>query len=159
MMFLQNKFMVREYFKSDIKELLIIENSVHVAPWTEETFKLCFDAGYLGWVWEEGQKILGFIIISLTTDECHILNICVAREFQRQGLGQKLLNFVMDHAKKRGAGIIYLEVRRTNTRAIQLYEKNQFYLIGERKDYYPIPNGYEDALIFAKTLQKFDIKK
>ena len=141
---------VRPLFKKDIQQLLAIEQSVQVVPWTADTFKTCFEAGHSGWVIEDDQKIISFIITSMRVEECHILNFCVARDSQRQGYGQHLLKHLLAEAKKQGIGIIYLEVRRSNTRAIALYEKMQFQQIGERKGYYPTISGNEDALIFAR---------
>ena len=144
--------MLRTLFKSDLNQLLAIEQSVHVVPWTEETFKTCFQAGYIGWVMENVKKITGFVMISLRPDECHVLNICVARECQHQGIGRKMMEHALQHAKQQGAMIAYLEVRASNSRAISLYQKMHFLPIGKRKGYYPMPSGDEDALIFAKNL-------
>lgn len=144
--------MLRTLYKSDLPQLLAIEKSVHIAPWTEETFKICFQPGYLGWVVDSNRKILGFIIISLHREECHVLNICVMHDCQNQGWGRKLLDKALLQARQQGIGIAYLEVRRSNSRAISLYRKMGFHLVGERKSYYPTPNGYEDALIFARSL-------
>ncbi len=146
--------MLRTLFKSDLIQLLEIEKAVHITPWTEDTFKACFQSGHVGWVIELDKKIIGFIIISLTVIECHVLNICVAREFQHQGWGRKLLEKALDHAKKTGISIAYLEVRRSNTRAISLYQQMKFHLVGQRKNYYPTEAGNEDALIFALSLNE-----
>lgn len=144
--------MLRTLFKGDLDQLLKIEKAVHVAPWSEETFKMCFQAGHQGWVIELNKTIVGFIIVSLRSQECHVLNLCIAQEFQRKGWGRKLLEQALQHAKQQGIGIAYLEVRRSNSRAIALYKNMQFHLIGERKDYYPTVSGNEDAIIFAKNL-------
>jgi len=146
--------MIRTLFKSDLNQLLEIEKLVHVTPWTEDTFKTCFNSGYVGWVIELDKKIIGFIIISLTADECHILNLCVVHEFQHQGWGWRLLENALIHAKQKGISIAYLEVRKSNTRAISLYRGMQFQLIGQRKNYYPTEAGNEDALIFALDLRE-----
>jgi len=45
-----------------------------------------------------------------------------------------------------------LEVRPSNIRAINCYSSAGFNEIGCRKDYYPAPNGKEDALLFAKQI-------
>lgn len=145
--------MMRTLFKSDLNQLLEIEKSVNVAPWTEDTFAACFHSGYIGWVIELDKKIIAFIMVSLTVDECHILNLCVVREFQHQGWGHKLLNQALMHARQNGVSIAYLEVRKSNTRAIALYQKLKFQLVGQRKNYYPTQAGQEDALIFALDLQ------
>lgn len=145
--------MLRTLFKSDLDQVLLIEQSVHVAPWTEDTFKICFNTGYLGWVAEVDKRIIGFIIVTISSDECHVLNLCVSRDYQRQRFGKQLLEKALSHAKQRGIGIAYLEVRRSNFAAISLYKKLSFLQIGERKNYYPVVSGFEDALIFAKSLQ------
>ncbi|VVC75280.1 Mycothiol acetyltransferase [Aquicella siphonis] len=147
--------MLRTLYPSDLDQLLTIENAVHVVPWTDTTFKACFQAGYVGWVVEIDKKIAGFIIISITIEECHILNLGVANEYQHQGWGRKLLQHALFHARDHGVGIAYLEVRRSNSRAIALYRKMKFHLVGERKDYYPTVSGHEDALIFAISLHDF----
>jgi ribosomal-protein-alanine N-acetyltransferase len=145
--------MFRKMVKADVPQLLIIEQSVQGAPWTEDTFKTCFEMAYEGWVLEQDGQIAGYIILALQLDECHILNLCVARDFQRQGLGRKLLEFGISTARNHSIGIAYLEVRRSNSRAIALYRKMHFHQIGERKDYYRTVSGTEDALIFATSLK------
>jgi len=145
---------LRKFFQADIHEALVIEQQVHVAPWSLETFKTCFESGYLGWALEMDGRVAGFVIVSLRAEECHILNLCVARTHQHQGWGRKLLEEALGHATQKGAAIVYLEVRRTNSAAIALYRKMKFLEVGERKDYYPTPAGQEDALIFAKSLVK-----
>ena len=143
--------MQRKLFKSDLAQLLAIEQAVHVTPWTEETFKTCFQAGYVGWVIEVDKKIIGFVIISLA-EECHVLNLCVARQYQHQGWGRKLLEIALTQAKQQGVHIAYLEVRDSNSHAISLYRSMGFQVVGGRKNYYATVAGHEDALVFAKTL-------
>jgi ribosomal-protein-alanine N-acetyltransferase len=144
--------MLRSLFKSDLPQILAIEQSVHVAPWTEETFHVVFRTGYAGWVMELDKKIIGFVIVSWSASECHVLNLCVAHAYQHQGYGRQLMDKALEEARKQGIRIAYLEVRRTNSRAISLYEKMQFQVVGERKGYYPTVNGQEDALVFARDL-------
>jgi ribosomal-protein-alanine N-acetyltransferase len=145
--------MLRTLFKSDLPNVLAIEKSVHILPWTEETFETCFQSGYIGWVIELNQSIVGFVVISISESDCHVLNISVSREHQHQGFGRKLLTFALEYAKNKGTRMAYLEVRRSNSHAISLYQKMNFHLVGERKAYYPTPqSGHEDALVFAKSL-------
>lgn len=146
--------MIRTFFQSDIDQVLQIEQSAHVTPWTREIFKGCFHAGYTGWVVEVDKKVIGFILISLGVDECHILNLCVLRASQRQGWGKMLLEHALQHAIERGMVMAWLEVRRSNSRAITLYQKMHFHLAGERKGYYSTVSGDEDALVFAIDLHQ-----
>lgn len=144
--------MLRKLVKADMQQMLVIEKAAHIAPWTEEAFKICFRTGYVSWGIEVDHAIIGFVIVSVQADECHILNIAIAATHQRQGWGRQLIEHALLEAKQKGAGIAYLEVRRSNSRAISLYRKMHFQLIGERKDYYTTVAGLEDALIFAKSL-------
>lgn len=145
--------MIRRFVKSDLPQMMAIENIAHVVPWTEETFKMCLQPNYIGWVVELDKKIIGFVIVAMETVECHILNLCVMPSYQQQGFGRTLLQYVLHEAEQFGSSVIYLEVRRTNSRAISLYQKLDFHLVGERKGYYPVISGEEDALIYARSLR------
>lgn len=145
--------MLRTLYKSDLAQLLAIENAVHVAPWAEETFKACFQGNCVGWAAELDKHVVGFILISMSTEECHVLNLCVAHAHQRQGWGKQLLERALAFARENGIRVVYLEVRHSNTRAIGLYENMGFQQVGVRKGYYPTVSGREDALILAKSIQ------
>ena len=98
--------MLRNMTSSDLENLLLIEQSVHVAPWSRDTFQTCFESGYLGWVIEdEKYRLTAFIIASFRADECHILNLCVAREYQRKGWGHQLMEHALSYARQHGARI------------------------------------------------------
>lgn len=143
---------IRPFKETDLSAVLAIEESVHLIPWTRETFLNCFEAGYLAWVVECDGRVVGFLVASFQVDECHILNVCILRTHQRGGLGFALMKEALHKAQTLGVGVVYLEVRRSNTKAIALYRKMAFTEVGERKGYYPDANGGEDALIFAKSL-------
>ncbi|VAW59297.1 Ribosomal-protein-S18p-alanine acetyltransferase, partial [hydrothermal vent metagenome] len=80
------------------------------------------------------------------------LNLCVAPDVQGQGLGKRMLYKLMQLAEERDASSIFLEVRESNVVALNLYEKEGFNRIGLRKGYYPVEDGREDALVFAREL-------
>jgi ribosomal-protein-alanine N-acetyltransferase len=144
---------LRAFKKSDLPAVMPIEQAAHISPWARETFETCFRSGCKGWLIENDGEVVAFVVVSLHADECHVLNLCVRLQHQRQGLGKELLAHALQYAKSIGIAIAYLEVRRSNTRAISLYRQYDFQLIGERKDYYSTVNGNEDALIFAKNLK------
>ena len=144
--------MLRLLYKADLPQVLVIEELTQLAPWSAETFERCWEAGFHGWVVESDDKIIGFIIVSFQAGETHILNLCIHPDYQRKGLGQQLMQQVLIRARFQHMSTAFLEVRRSNLKAIQLYEKMGFVQIGERKHYYPAENGREDALIFAMDL-------
>lgn len=145
-------YTVRKLHEDDLGQVVAMENSTQVVPWTSKIFHDCYYAGYPGWVVEYQQKLISFTIIAIHGEECHLLNLCVHPDFQRQGIGSHMLLHAQDSAKKFGAMMIYLEVRESNAKAIALYKKSGFTQINIRKGYYPALEGREDALVFAKDL-------
>ncbi len=84
--------------------------------------------------------------------EAHILNLCIAPDRQRQGLGRRLLERLLRVARDHRADTVYLEVRASNRIARTLYESSGFAEVGVRRDYYPGHKRREDAIIYAKPL-------
>jgi ribosomal-protein-alanine N-acetyltransferase len=144
--------MLRLFNKTDLRDILYIEEVGQIAPWTADIFERCWEAGYRGWVIEKDAKVVGFIVVSFQAGEAHILNLGVHPDFQRQGYAYQLLEQVLVRAKAQDISTAFLEVRRSNVKAIALYEKMDFIQVGERKGYYPGVKGREDALTFAKDL-------
>ena len=95
-------------------------------------------------------KIVGFAGIMLVADEAELLNIAVSESFRGRGIGQELLTKVLSKASQKGTQRMLLEVRKSNTSAINLYHKNGFVELGERKNYYSNPK--EDAIIMERRL-------
>ncbi len=86
----------------------------------------------------------GFTVV---LDEGDITNIAVRHEFRRQGLASKILEAMISEANKRHLSFLTLEVRKSNTPAVLLYEKYGFTVRGERKSFYRNPT--ENALIMT----------
>jgi ribosomal-protein-alanine N-acetyltransferase len=148
---------LREMQVCDLNQLLAIEQASQLSPWTEATFARCQESHVPSWVLEQANQVIGFVFISVKVGECHILNLCISPAFQRQQLGKKLMVHALKWAKTHGAEMAYLEVRRSNVPAIKLYTAMNFKQIGERKNYYPVALGFEDALVFARDLGVIDI--
>lgn len=147
---------IRPMEKADIDAVMAIELSVYTYPWTERIMADCMRVGYHCRIGEVDGVLASYCIMSTGAGEAHILNLCVAEEFQRRGLGQLLLTNMLDEAKEEGIEDIFLEVRPSNYAAIVLYERLGFNQMGTRKDYYPGENGREDAVILALNLEFWD---
>lgn len=89
--------------------------------------------------------IVGYGGVWLSVDEGHITTIAVAPEYRSRGIGELLLNGLIDQAINLNADVLTLEVRVSNIVAQQLYLKYGFRPAGTRPRYYT-DNG-EDALI------------
>ncbi len=144
---------VRYMGMDDLKAVLEIEGKNYNYPWTENIFQDCLRASnYICWVLESVEKkVLGYCIVSTGAGEAHIMNVCVDPESQGMGAGRKMMEYAIDYLRGK-AQTVFLEVRPSNRKAIQLYQNLGFNEIGIRKDYYPAENGREDAVMLALEL-------
>ena len=144
-----------DYFEEqDIDIALDIERESNPFPWTLKNFKDCIEKGYYSLVLKEGMKVIGFAILSVSTEESHLLNIGLTASKRGQGLGKELLEKIIMAAEVMGSKKIFLEVRISNVIAIDLYKKLGFKEIGLRKNYYRTKEGREDAILMSKSLKK-----
>jgi [ribosomal protein S18]-alanine N-acetyltransferase len=143
---------LRPMRESDLEAVLDIERRAYEFPWTLGIFRDCLLANYPAWVLAQGERIVGYGLLSLAADEAHVLNLCTAPDAQGQGHGRRLLRALLQLARGRGARRVFLEVRPSNTSAIALYDAEGFNEIGRRPRYYPARNGREDALVMALEL-------
>ncbi|MBT8435012.1 MAG: ribosomal protein S18-alanine N-acetyltransferase [Gammaproteobacteria bacterium] len=139
---------------ADIKWVMKVEREVYQFPWTDKIFNDCIRVGYHCWLALHQQHIVGHAVISVTAGESHMLNLSIAREHQRKGYGRQFIEFLIDEARERNAQTMLLEVRPSNAAAINCYNSAGFNEIGCRKDYYPAPEGREDALLFARQISQ-----
>lgn len=91
--------------------------------------------------------IVGYGGLWLSIDEGHVTTIAVGKDYRGKGIGELLLNGLVDQGMAMNADILTLEVRITNVVAQQLYLKYGFRPFGTRPRYYT-DNG-EDALIMS----------
>lgn len=91
--------------------------------------------------------VIGYGGIWLTVEEAHITTIASATEVRGRGVGELLLNGLIDLGQELGARLMSLEVRMSNTVAQNLYLKYGFEARGTRRRYYTDNN--EDALIMT----------
>jgi ribosomal-protein-alanine N-acetyltransferase len=96
------------------------------------------------------SSIIGFFIFYTVLDEMHVLDITVAKEMQLKGIGSLMLDRIINTNAGKGIKHFFLEVRVSNSAAINLYKKFGFKVFLLRKKYYD-DNG-EDALCMVKEL-------
>ena len=146
---------IRKMKETDIAAVSRIEKLTHIQPWSENVLTDCYHSDYLCLVAEENdyqKELRGYIILSQVLDEAHLLNLCVSLKFQGFGLGRELTARGIKEVVKRGARKMFLEVRRSNMRAIRLYESFGFSEIGIRTNYYQGSSLSEDAVVMALVL-------
>jgi len=144
-----SEHIIRPINDLDLDAVMAIETEAYRFPWTKQIFHDCIRVGYCCRLVEYNNQVIAYAIMSMAAGEAHLLNFCVCKSKQGEGVGQFLLTTMIENAQNRSIDIIFLEVRPSNITAIGLYEKNNFNEVGRRKNYYPADNGREDAIIFA----------
>ncbi len=129
-----------------------IERQAYPFPWSDGIFNDCIRSGYYAVVLETDDRVRAYGVMSSGAGEAHVLNVCVHPAERGRGLGRELLHLMEAEALRRKADMLLLEVRPSNTVAINLYESMGFNEIGLRKNYYPAAGGREDALVMARQL-------
>jgi ribosomal-protein-alanine N-acetyltransferase len=132
----------------DVEEILAVEEASFTNPWTREMYLAELEnpeVSHLYVARDEARCIVGYCAFWLVGDELHINNLAVAPARRRAGVASALLTHVLQEGRRLGAIRAILEVRRSNTVALRVYERFGFTVTGVRPGYYSHP--VEDALV------------
>ncbi len=142
---------LRDARLEDLSQVMIIEDASFETPWPESAFRSEFsnDTAVFKVATENGA-VVGYYDLWIIADESHLLNIAIAPNRRRTGLGRVLLNDAIAVATARRCGKLFLEVRPSNKGAQRLYAAGGFVKIARRRRYY---EDGEDALVMAKELK------
>jgi ribosomal-protein-alanine N-acetyltransferase len=149
---------VRAMLEADAEKAFLIESGVTQFPWSAQQYRNSIIADD-AFVLEQAEEIVGFIIFKRVLDETNLLNIVVDSQHQGQGFGRYLLEFGLAHQLTQGAKNCFLEVRKSNVAAQQLYQALGFMIIGIRKNYYPLLEGKEDAVVMSAEILNKRVEK
>ena len=123
-------------------------------PWTHGNFVDSLAAGYPAEVLRGPRaELLGYWVAMPGVDELHLLNITVVPAWRGRGLAVVMLDRLVNACRQRGLTQLWLEVRASNERARAVYLRYGFSEVGQRRAYYPVPQGpREDALLMIRVL-------
>lgn len=149
---LKPQYQFRYMTMADLNNIMEIEPHIYSHPWTRGNFVDSLNSGYSAWVLESDGEIVGYALMMMVLDEAHLLNISVAKAYQKRGLGRLLLEHMIRIAREKKAANMFLEVRQSNVSAISLYENIGFNEMAIRRGYYPANHGREDAILMGLAL-------
>jgi ribosomal-protein-alanine acetyltransferase len=144
----------RPLVETDIEAVVALECAAHAAPWTAGNFRDALAAGYGLAVGVANGTVVAYGVLLFAPGEAQLLNLTVAPEARRLGIGRALLRRFLADARARGAEQCFLEVRMSNEAAIALYAQEGFVPVARRVGYYPVqgPSAREDALVMRRAL-------
>lgn len=131
---------VIEHGSAEYDRAVELRNRVLRAP-----LGLCFDPAdlelessdfHLG-LFQSDELVATLVLTTQTESEVKMRQVAVAPEFQRQGLGRRLVAFSEDFAKSKGFGVMVLNARDT---AIEFYLRLGYEAYGELFEEVTIPH-------------------
>jgi ribosomal-protein-alanine N-acetyltransferase len=137
----------------DLEAVHALETALFPDPWSVETFwselaHVPESRHYV--VAEDDGEVVGYAGMVATGHQADVQTVAVRADRQGRGLGGELLRALLDEARRRGAGEVFLEVRAENVAAQELYARHGFERIGVRRGYYR-PGG-TDAFVLRLRL-------
>lgn len=156
------EYIVREFRFEDLQSVIYINRTCLPENYTPEFFVYHFKEfpeGFL--VAEMNNSIVGYIMTRVDrgfdyysshkafVEKGHVISLAVLPHARRRGIGEALLSRAVEAIRKRGVGEVYLEVRVSNTPAINLYHKLGFRIVRRVPRYYA--DG-EDAYVMSLQL-------
>lgn len=140
--------MIRPFKSGDEKYIAVLENECFSSPWSENAVLESYQNNTTFFVAEENSNIVGYAGLQLVLDEGYVTNIAVTKSARKKGIGNALVNELLNFAVQNKLAFVSLEVRESNLPAITLYKKCGFAYMGKRKNFYSSPT--EDAIILTK---------
>lgn len=150
---LQTEVRLEPLVMERLSAVLQVEEKAYAHPWSRGNFLDVLHSSYQAQILMADTTILGYFVAMKGVDEAHLLNITVNPAYQRQGWAQVMLDAVTLWARGQGATYLWLEVRVSNVRALQVYESHGYRRIAQRKNYYASARGQrEDAVVMRLDL-------
>lgn len=142
---------ILELKNEDVLVVAEIEKECFSKPWSEKAIKteINNDLSYFV-VAKVGNEVVGYGGMYSVMGEGYIYNIAVKFKYRRFGIGKDIVNELVNYSKNKNLKFLSLEVRKSNTPAINLYSNCGFEYVGNRKNFYTDP--IEDAIIMTKFL-------
>lgn len=131
----------------NVADILKIEQACFSTPWTEQGIAESIDNEntylYIALI---DDKVAGYMGLQIFSGEGYVTNVATLPEYRKMGVAKALINECLKHDME----FISLEVRQSNTPAINLYSQFGFKNVGIRPKFYREP--VEDAIIMTKDL-------
>lgn len=142
-----DNFKIRSLCVDDLDAVQAIEQQSYPHPWTAAQFvqEIENPVSTVNLLWV-GERLAGYICYWLIAGELQVLNVATAGDFRRQGVAGLLLENTIDNCLGHGLEKAWLEVRASNSGAINLYRQHGFVADVIRSRYY---RDGEDALMMV----------
>ncbi len=141
---------IRRLALRDLNMVGAMESLAFGSPWRVSSYaRAVSDSNQWFVVAELDGQVVGYAGFWLENGRAHIAKLAVHPAYRRRGIGSALLQQMIDQIRHIGYNEAFLEVRRSNVEAQELYRRFGFHF--ERVQPNAYPNDGEDALILARN--------
>lgn len=131
---------VRKFVPKDLKRVYEIENMSFDQSYGINMFQQLYEMGIGFLVAEKDDYVIGYVMFWIKYEnQGHIISIAVDKNYRHLGAGTELLVKAISILSMLPIDAIYLEVKETNTAAVEFYERFNF--IKDRV----VPGYYENG--------------
>ena len=142
---------VRSIKETDVESVAKMEKLYFTDAWSEKSIlETMQQAQAFVLVAEENEEIIGYCIVYFALDEAEIARIAVDASRRKQGVGQELLRATCRVGIQQGIERLLLDVRESNSAALNLYRSFGFVEDGIRKNFYENPK--EHAVLMSMSI-------
>jgi ribosomal-protein-alanine N-acetyltransferase len=146
-------YRIRSAVPADAEAFVAIERRSFSDPWSEASFREALTSPWtFGFAAQGTRGVAGYLIAREVAGTGEVLNLAVAPDFRRRGVGSALLRVGLTALRNRRVDEVLLEVRESNRSAQSLYASHGFRPVGQRAAYYRNPK--EDALVLRLALDR-----
>ena len=136
---------LRWMIQRDVPSVMQIEEDCFEFPWTEGVlFQQLRQPNCIGMVAELGEVVCGFMIYEIHPSHIHVINFCVGKDYQRQHIGQMMVEKLIGKLSEGRRSRLYCEIRETNINALDFFKAQGFRSSRIRRGVYVETN--EDAI-------------
>lgn len=147
---MNHDYIIRPMEVSDTEQVEKIEKQIFSIPWSQKSFEdACQSNDNIYLVCEMNGQIAGYCGLWTVLGEGNITNMAVSGGLRRLGIAEALMKEMEKRGMSKNVVTYFLEVRKSNEAAVNLYKKMGYVQIGVRKNFYEKP--VEDALVMSKT--------
>ena len=129
------------------------ESQFSDSDWVNRAAQLASErsAGYIAIEADTPCGIIGGFLDRDDVTKAHLVSMWVARSHRRLGIGQSLVNAILDWARTQGVRTLLLMVTSDNNSAIRFYQRLEFTMTGRTE---PYPN--DPALVEYEMSRPID---
>jgi ribosomal-protein-alanine N-acetyltransferase len=137
---------IRKFRSGDLEQILRISQNSFTRSWSTNEFEKHLAETFVA---ESDEEIVAFIVGKTTGETARIKLIAVDKTYRQQKIGQKLIEYLLNHFKKNGAETVSAHARISNKTGISFLKTFGLQIVKTVENYY---TDNEAAYLLKKDL-------